>query len=64
MIQATPWHSIKQPVYHDDDECTEGNNIEPENLRAGDGGRGKCERCSEIQEQTIARRLANRLANG
>jgi hypothetical protein len=51
MSQVNPWHSVKQytrNVYHDNTECTEGNNIEKEYWRAGTGGRPKCEHCAAL----------------
>jgi len=48
MSYKSPWHSIKRPVHHDDTRCTEGNNIEAENLRTGTGGKPKCARCKEL----------------
>ena len=32
-------------VYHNNNECTEGNNIEPKNLVKGTGGLRLCKRC-------------------
>lgn len=49
--KVSPFHSVKETdrqVYHDDDQCTEGNNIEKENKRSGTDGRPKCERCKEL----------------
>lgn len=45
MAKVPPFHSIKQSVYHDNDRCTEGNNIEKENLRKGKGGKPRCKNC-------------------
>jgi hypothetical protein len=47
MSKKAPWHSIKQPVYHDDTNCNTGNNIERENLRDGTGGKPKCQECKK-----------------
>ena len=50
-MKTSPWHSVKEydrNVYHDETRCTEGDNIQKENRRAGTGGRPKCERCREI----------------
>jgi hypothetical protein len=35
MAIVSPWHSIKQPIHHNNTECNTGNNIEKENLRQG-----------------------------
>ncbi len=45
MAKVAPFHSIKQNVYHDDNTCTEGNNIEKENLRSGTDSKPKCKNC-------------------
>jgi hypothetical protein len=42
------WHAIESDVYHDNPRCTTGNNIEPANVRAGTGGRRRCEECSRL----------------
>lgn len=48
MAKVSPFHSIKQDVYHDNNSCTEGNNIEPENKRPGTGGKPKCSHCARL----------------
>ena len=48
MAKVATFHSIKQNVYHDNSKCTEGNNIEKENLRQGTGGKSKCSHCSRL----------------
>lgn len=51
MSKVAAFHSVKpntRNVYHDDNKCTEGNNIEKENLRSGTGGRPKCEHCKRL----------------
>lgn len=51
MTKKTPWHS-KRPddrkVYHDETQCTEGNNIEERNRVSGTGGLPKCDHCRRI----------------
>ncbi len=50
MAKVAPFHSKKYPgVYHECSNCTEGNNIEPENWAAGKGDGTLCERCKELQ---------------
>ena len=51
MPKTNPWHSVKQDVYHNNTECTEGNNIEPENRREGDGGKRLCDHCKSLNAQ-------------
>jgi hypothetical protein len=51
MSKVPPFHSKKpgtKNVYHDNNKCTEGNNIERENLTQGTGGRPKCEHCARL----------------
>jgi hypothetical protein len=48
MPRTSPWHTIKKTaVYHNNTNCTKGNNIEKENRRPGTGGKGKrlCSEC-------------------
>lgn len=48
MAKTQPFHSIKQNVHHNDTSCTEGNNIEKENLRQGTGGKPLCHHCAKL----------------
>lgn len=51
MAKVAPFHSVlpsDKPVYHDDNRCTEGNNIETKNRRSGTGGRPKCDHCKRL----------------
>jgi hypothetical protein len=50
-VKVNPYHSIlktDRAVYHDNNRCTEGNNIEPRNRRSGTAGRPKCEHCKRL----------------
>jgi hypothetical protein len=51
MGKIAAFHS-KRPndpnVYHDNDKCTEGNNIETYNRVPGTGGRRQCEHCAKL----------------
>jgi hypothetical protein len=49
-MSAGAWHSAKEPVFHNNMSCTESNNIETENLRAGSDGRRLCERCDRLNK--------------
>jgi len=51
MPQKSPWHSIKEQVFHNNTNCNTGNNIEKENLREGTGGRRLCEECKKLNDQ-------------
>ena len=51
MARTSPWHSIRPEdpkVYHDNTSCTEGNNIEDKNRRAGTDGRRQCDHCRRL----------------
>lgn len=51
MAKVAPFHSKLQsdlPVYHDNNACTEGNNIEARNRKSGTGGRPKCQHCKRL----------------
>ncbi len=50
-MKVPAFHSIKpntRNVYHDNDRCTEGNNIESYNKRSGTAGRPRCEHCARL----------------
>lgn len=51
MPKKSPWHSIKQPVHHNNTNCNTGNNIEKENLREGTGGKPLCKECENLNQQ-------------
>jgi len=49
-MKVNPFYS-KQPgtaVYHDNNQCTEGNNIEDKNRESGTGGLLKCDHCKSL----------------
>ena len=51
MAKVAPFHSVKlyaKNVYHDNDKCTEGNNIETQYKRSGTANRPKCEHCQRL----------------
>ncbi len=50
MAIKSPWHSSEQKVYHNNTECNTGNNIEPENLRQGTGGKRLCKECARLNK--------------
>lgn len=52
-MQKGASHS-KEPeteVYHDNTECTEGDNIESYNLEGGKGGLRKCAHCARLDRK-------------
>jgi hypothetical protein len=54
MAKVPAFHSVKlyaRNVYHDNSECTEGNNIESQYKRAGTAGRPRCEHCDRLASQ-------------
>lgn len=51
MPRKAPWHSIKQDRHHNNTNCTEGNNIERENMRSGTGGKPLCTHCARLNRE-------------
>jgi hypothetical protein len=52
MAKVAPFHSVKmsaRQVYHDNNACTEGNNIESYYKTSGTGGRRQCEHCARLR---------------
>jgi len=50
MAKKKPWHAKESGVFHDNTDCTEGNNIERRNLREGTGGNRKCDHCKRLDK--------------
>lgn len=51
MAKVPAFHSVKPndpKVYHDNDACKTGNNIEKENKRSGTDGRPRCGECDRL----------------
>ncbi|MBX2840409.1 MAG: hypothetical protein KTR26_01460 [Flammeovirgaceae bacterium] len=48
MAKVAAFHSVKASVHHNNTSCTEGNNIEKENLRKGTGGKPLCNHCARL----------------
>lgn len=49
MAKVPPFHSrVQKDVYHDDNKCTEGNNIETKYRVSGTGSLPKCKHCREL----------------
>lgn len=50
MAKVYPFHSKKlgTTVHHNDDLCTEGNNIESYNKVSGTGGLPLCSHCARL----------------
>ncbi|MCK4887867.1 MAG: hypothetical protein KAS96_10810 [Planctomycetes bacterium] len=50
MAKVKPTHSPKSDVYHDNNKCTERNNIETRNIKPGTGGNRKCKHCKDLDK--------------
>jgi hypothetical protein len=52
-MKKYPWHSKKigTDVHHDNDKCTEGNNIESYNKVDGTGGLPLCSHCKRLDAE-------------
>lgn len=53
-MKVSPIYSKKitaKQVYHNNDQCTERNNIEPENVEHGTSGRPLCDHCDRLNDQ-------------
>jgi hypothetical protein len=51
MTKVSAFYSIKQHVHHNNNKCTEGNNIEKENLRSGTGNKPLCDHCAKLNQE-------------
>ncbi|NOT73809.1 MAG: hypothetical protein HOP08_02695 [Cyclobacteriaceae bacterium] len=54
MSKVTPVHSVNPgspQVYHDNDKCSERNNLERDNIRPGKAGRPLCPHCIALGVQ-------------
>jgi len=52
-MKVSPFHSTLPgtKVHHNNNKCTEGNNIEPENKAPGTGGHRICNHCKRLNEE-------------
>jgi hypothetical protein len=50
MTKVAAFHSTRpgETVHHNNDACTEGNNIEKKYLAGGTGGRPLCHHCARL----------------
>jgi hypothetical protein len=54
MAIIPPWHSARvsdRNVYHDNDKCPEGTQIELHNHKPGTGAKVRCEQCSKLAQR-------------
>ena len=52
MAIVAPFHSTKPgtDVYHNNNRCTEGNNIETRYRKSGTGGKRLCSHCKRLNQ--------------
>jgi hypothetical protein len=52
-MRVNPTHSVEpgRDVYHNNNQCTERNNIETRNLRQGTGNRRLCAHCARLNAE-------------
>lgn len=50
LVMKAPWHSIHSYVYHNNTGCSAGNNIDPNDLRQGTGGKPLCQECNRLNQ--------------
>ena len=48
MGVASPWHSAKEEVHHNNTDCKTGKNMKEEDRREGTGGRPLCKECAAL----------------
>ena len=47
-MKVNSYNAKNSDVYHNNSNCTEGNNIEKGNLQQGNGGKRLCKKCSTL----------------
>ncbi len=50
MPKVFPFHSARDPVYHDNDQCKAGQAIPPERRLTGNEGKPLCKECAELDQ--------------
>jgi hypothetical protein len=64
MAQIPPWYSIRQRdrnVFHDDDQCPVGKEIDPKYRKTGHRCRTRCPACTKLREPRLASERLARL---
>ena len=56
IMNAKSWHSVNGGKYHKYINCSDGNNIESENIDIGKGEEELCGSCQDIQDELRRRR--------
>lgn len=51
MPRVFPFHSILSNRHHNNNRCTEGNNIESRHWRQGTGGKPLCRHCARLNAE-------------
>src|ERR1051326_3555891 len=66
MALTFPWHSTRpgETVYHNNNACTEGNNIELYYFAAGDGGLKLCHHCAMLNSGSNSLRSLRDVLSG
>ena len=47
-MKVPPWHSKRDPHYHNNNGCTRGTAILPHHREAGTGGKPLCKDCAKL----------------
>ena len=50
-MKTEPWHSAISTTYHDETACLRGQQVKPENRRAGTGGKFHCHFCKKLERK-------------
>ena len=50
-MRVSPTYAINSDVHHNNNQCTERNNIEDRNLKRGDGNRKLCKHCKRLNAE-------------
>lgn len=50
-MKVGTFNAKNSDVYHNNSQCTEGNNIERGNVQQGTGGKRLCNRCSGLNSK-------------
>jgi len=49
MAKVSKYHSVLEDVYHDNNTCKLGTNIQAGHLKLGTGGKELCSYCKDIE---------------
>jgi hypothetical protein len=51
MPYIKPFHSVKEPHYHNNSKCGPGSEVPPHNKVDGDGGKPLCKDCKKLNDE-------------